>query len=47
MQEKPLSVHSMLGELFCRRMGDKNIGGNAKDGGMACEVSGVILKTLL
>ena len=36
----------MLGELFCRGLGDKNVEDNAKDGGLACEVSEESLKTL-
>ena len=37
----------MLGKLFNRSLKDKNIEGNAEDGGLCCEVSEGNLKTLL
>ena len=33
-------------KAFCRSMGDKNVGGNADDKGLACEVSEGSVKTL-
>ena len=37
----------MLNELFCRSLEDKNVEGNAEDGGLACEDSEVSSKSLL
>ena len=45
-QENPLLVWGFA-ELLCGSLGDKNVEGNAEDGGLACEVSEQSLKTLL
>lgn len=37
---------SVLGELLYRSLGDQNIGGNAEDGGLACDISERSLKTI-
>lgn len=37
---------SVLGELLCRSLEDKNVEGSAKDGVLACDVPEGSLKTL-